>query len=84
MSCVHVCVLTSSYMNWRVRADFPTPPLPTMMTLWRAREFWPLGFAVAMVLLTKRSEAGDRKCADQLGEDEDLKPVRLSQMLQVQ
>lgn len=21
-------------MNWRVRADFPTPPLPTMMTLW--------------------------------------------------
>ena len=25
--------LTSSYMNWRVRADLPTPPLPTMMTL---------------------------------------------------
>ena len=26
--------ITSSYMNWRVRADLPTPPLPTMMTLW--------------------------------------------------
>lgn len=26
--------LTSSYMNWSVRADFPTPPLPTIITLW--------------------------------------------------
>ena len=26
--------ITSSYMNCRVRADLPTPPLPTMMTLW--------------------------------------------------
>lgn len=28
--------LTSSYMNCNVRADFPTPPLPTMMTLCKA------------------------------------------------
>ena len=28
-----VVALTSSYMNLRVRADFPTPPVPTMMTL---------------------------------------------------
>lgn len=28
-----VVQLTSSYMNLRVRADFPTPPVPTMMTL---------------------------------------------------
>lgn len=45
---------TSSYINWSVRADFPTPPLPTMITLCRAREFWPLGFAAAMVLWTDR------------------------------
>lgn len=25
---------TSSYMNWSVSADLPTPPLPTMITLW--------------------------------------------------
>lgn len=45
---------TSSYMNWSVRADFPTPPLPTMITLCRAREFWPFGFAAAMALRTDR------------------------------
>ena len=27
--------LTSSYMNWRVSADLPTPPEPTIITLWR-------------------------------------------------
>ena len=26
-------ILTSSYMNCRVRADLPTPPLPTIITL---------------------------------------------------
>ena len=26
-------ILTSSYMNCNVRADFPTPPLPTIITL---------------------------------------------------
>lgn len=49
-------LLTSSYMNWRVRADFPTPPLPTIITLWRAREFCPFGLAAAMARCTKRSE----------------------------
>lgn len=34
---------TSSYMNWSVSADLPTPPLPTIITLWRAREFGALG-----------------------------------------
>ena len=34
--------LTSSYINCRVRADLPTPPLPTMMTLCRAG--WTAGF----------------------------------------
>lgn len=29
-------ILTSSYINWSVRADLPTPPDPTIMTLWRA------------------------------------------------
>lgn len=46
--------LTSSYMNWSVRADLPTPPLPTIITLWRAREFCPFGFAAAMAPRTKR------------------------------
>lgn len=35
-------------MNCRVRADFPTPPLPTMITLCRARELWFLPLLVAM------------------------------------
>lgn len=29
-------LLTSSYINCNVRADFPTPPDPTMMTLCKA------------------------------------------------
>lgn len=55
-------LLTSSYMNWSVRADFPTPPLPTMITLCRAREFWPFGFAAAMALRMdrQRHERQDR------------------------
>lgn len=48
-------LLTSSYMNWSVRADFPTPPLPTIITLWSAREFCPFGLAAAMAPLTQRS-----------------------------
>lgn len=36
-------------MNCKVKADFPTPPLPTMITLWRASEFCPFGLAAAMV-----------------------------------
>lgn len=35
-------------MNCRVRADFPTPPLPTMITLCKARELWFLPLLVAM------------------------------------
>lgn len=54
-------LLTSSYMNWSVRADFPTPPLPTIITLWSAREFCPFGLAAAMALLTKRSECKREK-----------------------
>lgn len=38
-------------MNCRVRADFPTPPLPTMMTLWRTREVWFLFLPEAMTLV---------------------------------
>lgn len=29
--------MKSPYMYWSVSADFPTPPDPTMMTLWRGR-----------------------------------------------
>lgn len=36
-------------MNCSVSADFPTPPLPTMMTLWRVSEFWPLFLPEDMV-----------------------------------
>ena len=41
--------LTSSYMNCSVRADFPTPPLPTMITLCNARELWFLPLLAAIV-----------------------------------
>lgn len=51
---------TSSYMNWSVRADFPTPPLPTMITLCRVSEFWPLGLAAAMALHTDGREGQER------------------------
>lgn len=43
-------VLTSSYINCRVRADFPTPPLPTMITLWRTRDVWFLFLPEAMTV----------------------------------
>jgi len=43
--------LTSSYMNCRVRADLPTPPLPTMITLCRARELWLLLLFAAILLV---------------------------------
>lgn len=36
-------------MNCRVRADLPTPPLPTMMTLCKAKEFWPGSFCSHLV-----------------------------------
>ncbi len=45
---IGVCWLTSSYMNCRVRADFPTPPLPTIITLCSARELWFLLLLVAI------------------------------------
>lgn len=35
-------------MNCRVRADLPTPPVPTMITLWRTREAWLLFLPEAM------------------------------------
>jgi len=38
-------------MNCRVSADFPTPPLPTMITLWRAREYWFLFLPEDMTLV---------------------------------
>lgn len=48
-------VLTSSYINCRVRADLPTPPLPTIITLCRASEFCPFGLAAAMASLVEGS-----------------------------
>lgn len=53
--------LTSSYMNWRVRADLPTPPLPTIMTLCRARELWFLLLLAAMSRLLRSPSASGRK-----------------------
>lgn len=38
-------------MNCRVRADLPTPPLPTMITLWRASELWLLLLLAAILLV---------------------------------
>lgn len=46
-------ILTSSYINCSVKADFPTPPLPTMMTLCKANEFCPLGLFAAIFGLRK-------------------------------
>lgn len=51
-------------MNWSVRADLPTPPLPTIITLWRAREFCPFGFAAAMALCTERCKYQREKVQD--------------------
>lgn len=48
MTVFQVCGLTSSYMNCKVRADFPTPPLPTIITLCSARELWFLLLLVAI------------------------------------
>lgn len=44
-------------MNCRVNADFPTPPLPTMITLWRTREVWFLFLPEAMALVHVGPEA---------------------------
>lgn len=41
--------LTSSYMNCSVSADFPTPPLPTMITLCNTSDVWFLFLPEAMV-----------------------------------
>ena len=41
-------------MNCRVSADLPTPPLPTMMTLWSTRELWFLFLLDAMAPLIDR------------------------------
>lgn len=38
-------------MNCSVSADLPTPPLPTMMTLWSASDVWFLFFPEDMSLL---------------------------------
>ena len=70
-------LLTSSYMNWRVRADFPTPPLPTIITLWRAREFCPFGLAAAMALCAERSDRG-RERAQGGGKDCEMKRGKIS------
>lgn len=43
-------------MNCRVRADFPTPPLPTMITLWRTRDVWLLFLPEAMTLACRGQE----------------------------
>ena len=51
--------LTSSYMNCRVRADLPTPPLPTMITLWRARELWLLFLFAAILLVFCETQLED-------------------------
>lgn len=48
-------------MNCRVRADLPTPPLPTMITLWRAREFCPLGLLVVMTAHTQTHSQGGKE-----------------------
>ena len=39
-------------MNCSVRADLPTPPLPTMITLWRASGGEPLLLSAAMIWST--------------------------------
>lgn len=49
---------TSSYMNWSVRADLPTPPLPTIITLWRAKEFGVLGLFAAIIPKKGVKQAG--------------------------
>lgn len=51
--------LTSSYMNCSVSADFPTPPLPTMITLWRTRDVWFLFFpdAITPVYLSPQAHS---------------------------
>lgn len=51
-------VLTSSYMNCRVRADLPTPPLPTMITLWRTRDVWFLFLPEAMTEACRQRGGG--------------------------
>lgn len=43
-------------MNCRVRADFPTPPLPTMITLWRTSDVWLLFLPEAMTLACRGQE----------------------------
>lgn len=58
--------LTSSYMNWRVRADLPTPPLPTIMTLCRARELWFLLLLAAILRLLRSPSASGKKTPTKL------------------
>lgn len=67
VSCSHWCfkeaepeLLTSSYINWRVSADLPTPPLPTIITLWRAKELWFLLLLAAIVLLATDEVSGNQ------------------------
>lgn len=69
-------------MNCKVRADFPTPPLPTMITLWRTRDVWLLFLPEAMTLACRGQEedtgdirrpAGTRRM-DGMGENR-LRPV---------
>ncbi len=60
-------------MNCRVRADFPTPPLPTMITLWRAREVWFLFLPEAMILACREGQeetSRDRKRPAETGRDQ--------------
>lgn len=53
-------LLTSSYINWSVSADLPTPPLPTIITLWRAKELWFLLLLAAIVLLATDEVPGSQ------------------------
>lgn len=41
-------------------ADLPTPPLPTIITLWRAKELWFLLLLAAIVLLATDEVPGNQ------------------------
>lgn len=55
-------------MNCRVRADFPTPPLPTMITLWRARDVWFLFLPEAMTLACRDQQGQAGTSRDRQGQ----------------